>query len=98
MRRSPSLLDRLDAEGRATVARLVSAFGGTVVRVERRHDAPSVAAPRARSACACCDGADGWVSRVSGTRLCRRCHPPVPGAEVAEIPAPETAAGAREGA
>jgi hypothetical protein len=97
MRRSPSPLDRLDAEGRATVARLVSAFGGMVVRLERRRDAPPIAAPRARSACACCGGADGWVSRVSGTRLCRRCHPPVPGAEVAEVLTADSAAGAREG-
>ena len=97
MRRPPSSLDRLGAEGRATVARLVSAFGGTVVRVERRHDAPSVAAPRARSACACCGGADGWVSRVSGTRLCRTCHPPVPGAEVAEVLTADSAANAKEG-
>ena len=98
MRRSPSLLDRLDAEGHAAVARLISAFGGTVVRVERRCDAPSISAPRARSACACCGGADGWVSRVSGMRLCRRCHPPVPGAELAEVLAADSAAGAKEGA
>lgn len=97
MRRSPSPFDRLGAEGHATVARLVSAFGGTVVRVERRRGAPSVAGPRARSACACCGGADGWVSRISGARLCRRCHPPVPGAEVAEVLTADSAAGARGG-
>jgi hypothetical protein len=49
------------------------------------------------SSCCCCGDGDWWVTH-DGLRICRRCHPPVPGAEVAEIAAPETAAGAREGA
>ena len=33
------------------------------------------------SPCFCCHGQDYWLSRINGDSICRRCHPPAPGAE-----------------
>ncbi len=32
--------------------------------------------------CPCCEGADFWTN-LAGEKVCRRCNPPVPGAEKA---------------
>lgn len=34
-----------------------------------------------KTPCYCCHGADYWQSRINGDSICRKCHPPAPGAE-----------------
>lgn len=58
---------------------------------------PTTSPDKAESSCYGCASRDWWRSRHGGHLVCRRCHPPVPGAEVAEVLA-VAAAGAKEGA
>lgn len=51
-----------------------------LLRGIERLDRPA-ATKTAVSCCYGCGGRDWWRSRIGGHLVCRRCHPPVPGAE-----------------
>ncbi|MBL9086890.1 MAG: hypothetical protein JNM10_07075 [Planctomycetia bacterium] len=66
--------------------------------IEGRDGAPSTETrpDKARMSCYGCGTRDWWRARHGGHLVCRRCHPPVPGAELAALLAVAGAAGAKE--
>ncbi len=68
--------------------------------IERLDGEPSADAPpdNAGTSCYGCGTRDWWRARHGGHLVCRRCHPPVPGAETAALLAVAGATGAKEGA
>lgn len=60
-----------------------------------RVPSPTTSPDKAESSCYGCGSRDWWRSRHGGHLVCRRCHPPVPGAEAADVLAADVAAGAK---
>ena len=58
---------------------VADAVGGTVISMSTSRTPQTTTA---QSPCRACRGSDYWKS-VQGEKVCRTCHPPAPGAEVA---------------